>query len=645
MKIKILLITLVLISGKLLSQEFTSAKLFSIDNKKTLTENKVVQKGTSLTLSPDELNKIFLARPAKLNLQVPFEGKIMTLELERFNPLSNAFQVTVATAGGKTVNYPYEEGLFFRGKIKNDNKSFAGISFFRDEVAGVIADGKSNISIGAVKQNGVAANDYLIYRNIDANLPTTINCSTDNADPVSIQYQKPVQNLNTNAVGCPVDIYVEADFATYTSNGNNISKTVNFVATIMNAVAIVYLNENITLQLREVKVWTVSDPYTGIPDAKAILKEFRNNMAGGFNGDLASFFSTRPMAGGVNGIATVGALCNPDISFRCSVVGTLNSSIPTEDRNTYMVAHELGHNCGSLHTHNCSWVGGALDNCSPPEGTCAPGPAPVNGGTIMSYCSINLANGFGKQPGDKIRSDVTNASCICTCNSMEVTATSSNVICGSNGAATASVTGIPGTVVYLWDNGETTATASALSPGWHYVTVSNQATPTCKIIKAVNVTGTVSAVPNKPLITRNIDDLFSSVPNGNQWFLNGVAIIGATSNSYHPQVAGNYTVQVTTNGCKSSPSDAYFFQLATASLEDEIKVFPNPVSQSFNFTNSYGRKLQVQVFNILGQSLVSFISSNTTISVDIKSYSAGVYTLVVTDAANNETVRRILEKL
>jgi hypothetical protein len=93
------------------------------------------------------------------------------------------------------------------------------------------------------------------------------------------------------------------------------------------------------------------------------------------------------------------------------------SNVPTYSWTINVVAHELGHNLGSPHTHSCTWSGGPIDNCAAPEGTCSPGPAPVNGGTIMSYChatsaGINFNNGFGPLPGNLIRSRVLNASCI-----------------------------------------------------------------------------------------------------------------------------------------------------------------------------------------------------------------------------------------
>src|SRR5262249_18709953 len=48
----------------------------------------------------------------------------------------------------------------------------------------------------------------------------------------------------------------------------------------------------------------------------------------------------------------------------------------------------------------------------------------------------------------------------------------------------------------------------------------------------------------------------SSSATGNQWYLNGNPIPGATNQNFVATAAGNYTVVVTTNGCSSAPSAA-----------------------------------------------------------------------------------------
>jgi hypothetical protein len=76
---------------------------------------------------------------------------------------------------------------------------------------------------------------------------------------------------------------------------------------------------------------------------------------------------------------------------------------------------------------------------------------------------------------------------------------------------------------------------------------------------------TVNPIPATPAITPGGPTTFcaggsvtltSSSASGNQWFLNGNPIGGATSQQYLANAAGDYTVTLTTSGCTSAPSTA-----------------------------------------------------------------------------------------
>ena len=99
--------------------------------------------------------------------------------------------------------------------------------------------------------------------------------------------------------------------------------------------------------------------------------------------------------------------------------------MPVYSTDVNFVAHEIGHNLGSPHTHDCAWNSNntPIDDCgynhsNGTDGCNGPTPA---AGTIMSYChlingiGIDFSLGFGQQPGNLIRSRVNNANCLVTC--------------------------------------------------------------------------------------------------------------------------------------------------------------------------------------------------------------------------------------
>lgn len=85
----------------------------------------------------------------------------------------------------------------------------------------------------------------------------------------------------------------------------------------------------------------------------------------------------------------------------------------------------------------------------------------------------------------------------------------------------------------------------------------------CVSASSAATTVTVNPLPATPTITPDGPTTFctggsvtltSSSATGNQWFLNGNPIGGATNQSYSATAAGNYSVTATTGSCTSAPS-------------------------------------------------------------------------------------------
>ena len=357
-------------------------------------------------------------------------GQSLELELFAVNIYASGFKV-LNSAG---IEVPYTKGLHFQGRIKGDNTSIVGLSINNGEIAGFISDKTGNRTLEKLKNQSI----YSLYYDDKLLNQKPIVCHVnDNSKIVGND------NSSNATVGCKiVSIYIEADNQLYISNGSNSTTTANYVSSIFNQVATIYKNENIAIQISTILIWDVADPYD-LTSTATVLGQMQTRLGTTFNGNLAHLFSGKNLGGG---IAYVDVLCSKAYAFGVSVIpfgGYYNGGFSNSPVGE--IAHELGHNFGSGHTHGCIWNGNntAIDNCGPAygvpyEGSCSGAPTPAaGGGTVMSYChllstiGINLSNGFGTQPGDLIRARVSSCNQISVSNAIPTSTITTNITTNS----------------------------------------------------------------------------------------------------------------------------------------------------------------------------------------------------------------------
>lgn len=222
--------------------------------------------------------------------------------------------------------------------------------------------------------------------------------------------------------------------------GQTDEQVVQYFIKVIAAMAQVYEQElNAYLYMAYFEKFTTDEPSGYYYDGREpgeLLQEFSNDWSKRMNNvdrTVAHLYALiRPVGGSfVGGIAFLDQLCNKKArgGYGVSTVYLSANDIPGNPNSNnafvwdvFVAAHEMGHNIGSPHTHNCYW--------SPPIDTCQLAPQidmtdgcfsdqslrRVIPGTIMSYC--HLVNGsrtpltFGPRASERMRGWIKASPCV-----------------------------------------------------------------------------------------------------------------------------------------------------------------------------------------------------------------------------------------
>ena len=370
--------------------------------------------GTVLSWDAAQVQAVRALAGNPLTLTLPMaNGDVLALDLVPAKNFSEAFQVHVASTGEALSSF--DRGVHFWGIVQGDQESLVAISVFENEVIGTISTADAQYVIGAIPGN--REKKHVLYSVTDLQGDSGFTCFTDDELHRIGEAASGVTD-RAGPTNC-VRMFVETDFTLFQNKGS-VANVVTYMTGVFSQVSALYTNETVNVVLHDLLVWDVTDPYTG-PSASNYLTQFRNAKNGVYNGDLAHLVGIN----GLGGVAYLDVLCNAYYGVGYSSINSTYQNVPTYSWTIEVITHEIGHNLGSPHTHACSWNGNntAIDGCGPTAGYSegCTAPLPTNGGTVMSYChlvsgvGINFNNGFGQQPGDRIRNEVYNAACLNDC--------------------------------------------------------------------------------------------------------------------------------------------------------------------------------------------------------------------------------------
>lgn len=214
-------------------------------------------------------------------------------------------------------------------------------------------------------------------------------------------------------------IAIETDHAYFQRLGHNSQQASRYMADMFAFISSIYEDElDTALTISYLSLWeTSNEPWTQHRTLCA-LNQFGwywNSHRTHVERSLAHFVSGRNMGGGVAWLGvlcgqpfTVGANCpglpssglfGGDYGLSANIAGNFNPNNPQPVWDITVIAHELGHNFNSPHTHCYGGIGGSghpVDRCYGGEsghgchagGGFLPGPMGQGSGTIMSYCHL-----------------------------------------------------------------------------------------------------------------------------------------------------------------------------------------------------------------------------------------------------------------
>lgn len=197
--------------------------------------------------------------------------------------------------------------------------------------------------------------------------------------------------------------------------------------------------------------------------------------------------------------------------------------------------------------------------------------------------------------------------------------------------------------IFSWSNGQNGTSITVTQAGSYSVTVTTLNSCTA----SATVTVSSSSVTT-PVISQTGNVLTSSFPTGNQWYLNGNIINGATSQNYTPTQNGVYTVIVTDgSGCSSVASNGINFTITGVDelSQVDIIVYPNPVKEVITLAVSdkfIGRK--VFLFDPTGKEIVAEYIRTSNYQINTNHIANGVYFLVIEFDSKRILKKIVIEK-
>ncbi|MFN5865682.1 MAG: LamG-like jellyroll fold domain-containing protein [Candidatus Kapaibacterium sp.] len=380
------------------TQDPVRVPLFRQASQKPLTGARLPESAKTTSVNPYVFDEAHGSLPSTFLIpDVPLPGRgTVSLQCTTMKILSDDAVVAAGTRHGDQER-SIDRHILVHGSIASEPGSFVYLAFFRTYAVGYVeiptADGMKRILFAP--DNAEAKEPVMIvYDQADVPNPKHPGCDAENLPDYFTRTQESFgqfaamrselkSNDLQNAQTLLARVAVDCDTKYYNQAGSNFSRAANYMIVAVGAVSAVYQRDiNVAVQVPYLRIWTENCPYTG--DLGSYLNQGRNY----WNANMGSVSRTTTfiVTSYTGGLAWVGVLCGSYAYSAAGVTGNTNFPANQYVWDVDVLSHELGHNFGSPHTHNCGWAP-PVDSCVNAEGGCYSKPNPRKG-TIMSYCHL-----------------------------------------------------------------------------------------------------------------------------------------------------------------------------------------------------------------------------------------------------------------
>ena len=342
------------------------------------------------------------------------DGQHATLNLQRFEITSTDTQFVIGHAKTPLTIQP---PVLLRGSIDGNPNSNVYFAISNRGVLGLLdhGDGTGVTALGPRDGRAGLATGGLAWQSAPIGGMPPIGvpvCGLHTGDtPRAAQPLPPASNQRLL-----LQLAVDTDYEFAALFDHNLDAAGEYVVAMQGAIASIYQADvNTDMKLTYVRLWDTADDLYNEEDPLGPLRTHWNKNMGDIERDLVQLLTGR-----VNlpygGVAWLNATCgNNAYSVAGYLLGTFVSATEPAFGNwdLTVAAHELGHNCGTSHTHAYE-----IDTCDVGE---------IRRGTIMSYCHTTTGGGanidlrFHETCVAAMRAHLTAATCIfADCNANEL---------------------------------------------------------------------------------------------------------------------------------------------------------------------------------------------------------------------------------